>query len=211
MDENQELFEASRRPSDMGVMTRPSEHDLIDACLGGQVDAFGDLIQPYQDRLFNTLYRLLGSQEDAAEILQEALIRAFRALKTYQGGSSIYTWLYRISVNVALSSKRKQRLRSLGGQTSLDSAPCDVPDRDEENRPGRSLELKERQELVQKALAEVGETYRVVLILKDIEGLRYEEIGDILDIPVGTVRSRLHRARAEMREKLQPMLEQDLL
>ena len=198
-------------PTDVDVLVRNRDQELIEECLSGRVDAFGDLVGPYQDRLYNTLCRLVGHPEDAAELLQEALIRAFRGLKTYQGDASFYTWLYRITINTAFTSRRKQRLRTMSTEGLTDSGRLDLPDQTEQTRPSRNLELRERQELVQQALRSVPENYRAVLVLKDIEGLRYEEIAEILDIPLGTVRSRLHRARSEMRDRLKPLMDEGTL
>lgn len=187
------------------VQTQERDRTLIAACLQGHGDAFGALVAPYQDRLYNTLYRLTGREEDAAELLQETMIRAFRGLASYQGESSFYTWLYRIAMNVAFTHQRRRRMRSLGAESV--SPPYDVADESEHSRPGRHLERAEQRDIIQRALDQLDEPFRAVLILKDIEDLRYEEIAEILDIPVGTVRSRLHRARAEMRELLRPYLE----
>lgn len=187
------------------------EQALIEKCLGGEVDAFGDLIEPYQDRLFNTLFRLVGRREDAAELLQEAMVRAFRGLKSYQGDASFYTWLYRIAINVALTNQRKQRLRMVSTEGLSDNQRFDLADTEERNQPANNLEMEERRELIQQALETVPESYRAVLVMKDIDGLKYEEIAEILDIPVGTVRSRLHRARNEMRDRLKPLWDKGLL
>lgn len=187
------------------------EQTLITECLGGRLDAFGDLVAPYQDRLHNVLYRMFGRREEAAEVLQDGLIRAYRGLRQYQGGSTFYTWLYRIVVNSAISSQRKSRLRTVSANDGGDGRPLDLADDDPSSRPEHHLEELERSELIQDALGQVAEVFRAVLVLKEIDGLKYEEIGEILGIPVGTVRSRLHRARAELRERLRPLMEKGLL
>jgi RNA polymerase sigma-70 factor (ECF subfamily) len=180
------------------------DHLLIEECLGGRLDAFGELVLPYQDRIYNTIYRMTGSAEDSAELLQDAMIRAYRGLHSYQGDSSFYTWLYRIAMNVVFSDRRKRRLRLVPTESLGEIDRILPPDR---QSPSRGMELDEQRTLIQQALAEVPEPYRAVLVLKDIEGLKYEEIGEILDIPVGTVRSRLHRARSDMRDRLRPLLD----
>lgn len=180
------------------------DQTLIDDCLKGRMEAFAELIQPYQDRLFNVLYRLLGSREDAAEVLQETLIRAFSHLKSYQGESAFYTWLYRIGLNMAFSVKRRDhRRRNLGESAGAK----EVEDRSYGTAPGNALENRERRRIVEEALSKIQDRHRAILILKDVDDLRYEEISEVLGIPIGTVRSRLHRARAEMREHLQPFFE----
>jgi RNA polymerase sigma-70 factor (ECF subfamily) len=180
---------------------------LIQDCLDGRVNAFEELIAPYQDRLYNTLYRMLGNAEDAAELFQEAMIRVFRGLGSYQGDSSFYTWLYRIVLNVAFTHRRRHRLRVVSVESVAGGGVLDFTDQDEAIRPGRSLEDRETRDVIERALADVPEVYRAVLVLKDVEGLKYEEIAEILDVPIGTVRSRLHRARCEMRDRLQPYLD----
>lgn len=187
------------------------DKSLIRDCLDGQVDAFGELIAPYQDRLYNTLFRMSGNAEDAAELFQEAMIRVFRGLRSYQGDSSFYTWLYRIALNVAFTHRRRHRLRVVSVENLVRGGAADLVDNDENLRPGRAIENAETRDVIEQALADVPEVYRAVLVLKDVEGLKYEEIAEILDIPIGTVRSRLHRARCEMRDRLQPYLDQGII
>lgn len=188
-------------------MVQATEERLIQDCLCGRVGAFADLIAPYQDRLYNTLYRMVGNTEDASELFQEAMIRVFRGLRSYQGDSSFYTWLYRIALNVAFTHRRRRKLRTVSVEVLAEGGSLDFADDDPSLRPGRTLELEETRGLIELALADVPEVYRAVLVLKDIEGLKYEEIAEILDVPIGTVRSRLHRARCEMKNRLQPYLD----
>ena len=191
----------------MDALVTIRDRALIDECRNGRVDAFGELVEPYQDRLFNTLYRIVGHRDEAGDLLQEAMIRAFRGLKSYQGDSGFYTWLYRIALNVAFTRKRKQTLRVVSTEELGAGTRADLPDEDRSASPAWNMESRERQQLIQKALDAIPETYRTVMVLKDVEGLRYEAIAEILDIPIGTVRSRLHRARGAMRDLLRPMFE----
>lgn len=192
-------------------MLSTRDQALIEECLNGRTAAFEELIRPYQDRLYNTLYRLLGQREEAAELLQESLLRAYRGLQSYQGEASFYTWLYRIAMNVVSTNRRRQRAYSLDRPAQPGQGADDLPDRKDDSRPGRKLELDERRAQIEAALASIPELFRVVLVLKDIEGLKYEEIAEILDVPIGTIRSRLHRARSEMRDRLKPLLDQGIL
>jgi RNA polymerase sigma-70 factor (ECF subfamily) len=192
----------------MDAVASGKEQTLIDECLAGRLEAFGELVAPYQDRLFNSLCRILGGRhEEAAESLQDALIRAFRGLESFQGNSSLYTWLYRIAVNVALSSRR----RRFGSRQHADVSDLDIPDPDSESLPESSLIRQEQRQIVEQALDRLPDHHRTVLVMKDIDGLSYEEIAEVLDIPIGTVRSRLHRGRADLRQQLKPMLEKGLL
>lgn len=176
---------------------------LIAATLAGDTAAFGRLVGTYQDRLYNSLLRVLGSAEDAADIVQDAFVQAYTKLDTFRGSSAFYTWLYRIAFNLAMSHARRERkttsldgLKSLVGEEPMDGQPT---------AEAGVLE-QERAELVHAALAELTLDYRQILVLREIDGCRYDEIAEILDLPVGTVRSRLFRARMHMKDLLAPRL-----
>lgn len=174
---------------------------LIAECLGGRQDAFGELVSRYQSRLYNAAVRLLDHSEDAADVVQEAFLNAYQALHSFKGESEFFTWLYRIAFNTAISLKRKKR-----ASVSLDAGGPDAgvepDDPSDYVKPGAALERTEEESQLQEALNRLSHEHREVLVLKDIEGMKYEEIADILGVPVGTVRSRLHRARLELRELL---------
>ncbi|MAP74173.1 MAG: RNA polymerase subunit sigma-70 [Planctomycetaceae bacterium] len=182
------------------------EHDLIRSILAGSSEAFERLISPYSDRLFNTLAHILRNAEAAEDVLQDALLQAFVKLNTYQGKSSFYTWLYRIAVNLAFSYRRRER-----PTISMDSQK-----REHGEEPHSTLEAvdaeslrMERAEILHLAIGELTEEFRTVIILREIEGCDYETIGDILAISPGTVRSRIHRGRLQLREKLIPLFKQN--
>lgn len=179
------------------------DHRLIADCLRGETAAFGELVRRYQDRLYNTVYRLLGSAEDAQDVVQEAFLSAYQSLDGFKGHSEFYTWLYRIAYNTAISLKRKQRVTlslSAGPRGEGGMEPADESDL---SRPEQGLERSEEERRIQAALARLSPEYRMVLILKDMEGEKYEAMATILGVPIGTIRSRLHRARAELRALLQ--------
>ena len=176
---------------------------LIDQALHGQPEAFGQLVLKYQDRLYNTVFHVVGHAEDARDIVQEALVQAFLKLDSFRRHSAFYTWLYRIAFNLAVTQQRRRR-----PTVSLDqmretnrSEPAD-----DQLDPAEALERKERCRQVRRAIAQLSEPYRAVLVLREIDGCDYETISEILDLPVGTVRSRLHRARLQLREELKEML-----
>lgn len=185
-----------------------SDAELIDSCLRGQPDAFGVLVRRYQDRLYHSLFRILGSAEDAQDIAQEAFVQAFQKLDTFRGDAKFYSWLFRIAYNAAISMKRKSRLKTVSVEGVRENSGREPQDQHPETAPSHALELTEQQTLVQRALAELPDEYRVPLILKEIDEQSYEEIAELLEIPIGTVRSRLHRARSELREKLRILLKQ---
>ncbi len=176
---------------------------LIAATLRGDSDAFGRLVHAYQDRLYNSLVRVTGSAEDAGDIVQDAFVQAYRKLDSFRGSSAFYTWLYRIAFNLAMSHARRERkLVSLDGmKTDLGSEPVDG-----QPAPDAHVERREQVEMVHAALAELSAEYRTILVLREIDGCRYDEIAEILELPVGTVRSRLFRARMQLRDQLAPRL-----
>ena len=194
------------------VMSRCSDdHSLVEACRAGQTEAFGILVERYQRRLYPTVLRLVGSAEDAEDILQDAFVRAFEKLDQFQGESSFYTWIYRIAVNLALSGHRRRRVRSAlrSGRRGAASRGLHALDESADADPTMPLERAEREGIVAAALNRLGPEHRAVVVLKDFDGRRYEEISAILNIPVGTVRSRLHRARCELRDRLRILVDQE--
>jgi RNA polymerase sigma-70 factor (ECF subfamily) len=181
----------------------PDDNQLIDACRHGDTAAFGELVRRYQDRLYNTVYRLVDSAEDAHDVVQEAFLHAYQSLDGFKGDSLFFTWLYRIAVNTAISLKRKRRVvLSIDSQRNGDSA-IDPLDPSELSRPGHSLEMAEQERRIQQALGKLSPEHRAVLVMKDMEGQKYEVMAEILGVPIGTIRSRLHRARLELRQILE--------
>jgi RNA polymerase sigma-70 factor, ECF subfamily len=174
---------------------------LIADCLKGQTAAFGELVSRHQDRLYNTVFRLLDNPEDARDVVQEAFLHAYQSLHSFKGDARFFTWLYRIAVNTAISFKRKRKL-VLRLQPTGDGGGIDPLDPNETNRPSHAIEMAELEKRVHEALARLSAEHRSVLVLKDMDGMKYEEMAEILQVPVGTIRSRLHRARLEMREIL---------
>ena len=186
------------------------DQDLIDACRSGETVAYGVLVQRYQDRLYPTVLRLTGCAEDAQDLLQETFFRAFRKLDRFHGESCFYTWIYRIAVNLALSGRRKRRpMLRLADGTGASGSPVEPVAEHRECDPSLPLERAERDQMIQDALNALAADHRAVVVMKEFDGLRYEEIAMILNIPVGTVRSRLHRARCELRDKLRGLVEED--
>lgn len=174
---------------------------LIAECLGGRRDAFGELVFRYQARLYNAAVRLIDNPEDAADVVQESFLSAYQALHTFKGDAEFYTWLYRIAFNTAISLKRKKRAAVSLDATGPDGG-LDPDDPSEVIKPGSALERSEDEARLWEAMNRLSAEHREVLVLKDIDGMKYEEIAEILGVPIGTIRSRLHRARLELRELL---------
>jgi RNA polymerase sigma-70 factor, ECF subfamily len=183
------------------------DSQLIDETLRGDSAAFGQLVTKYQDRLYNTIVHVIGSTDEAYDVVQDALVQAFVKLESFHRESGFYTWLYRIALNAAVSRRRRHKPMQSVEQTRELTG---------EEPPGRlaspsdRLEQQERAAQVQAALATLSDEHRTVLVLREMEGCSYEAIGEILDLPVGTVRSRLHRARLQLREQLKTVLQEDL-
>jgi RNA polymerase sigma-70 factor (ECF subfamily) len=178
------------------------DHRLIAQSVAGDTRAFGVLVSRYQDRLYNTVVRLVDNAEDARDVVQEAFLSAYQSLGSFKGDSLFFTWLYRIAINSAISMKRKQRA-VLKLTSGLESGTLAEPaDPSEDSQPSRALEMAEDERRVHQALARLSAEHRTVLVLKDMEGRKYEEMAELLEVPIGTVRSRLHRARLELRDLL---------
>lgn len=179
---------------------------LISEALSGKTPAFGDLVVRYQDRLYNTMVRVVGSTDEAYDVVQDAFVQAFVKLETFQRASQFYTWLYRIAFNLAISRRRRQKPTA-----SLDRAREEAGDEPVSDGAGPTsgLEQQERAAQVQAALAALSEEHRAVLVLREIDGFDYEAIAEMLDLPVGTVRSRLNRARTQLREQLKAVLQEE--
>jgi RNA polymerase sigma-70 factor (ECF subfamily) len=176
---------------------------LIAECLQGNTAAFGVLVRRYQERLYNSVYRLVENAEDAQDVVQEAFLNAYQSLDGFKGDSQFFTWLYRIAVNTAISLKRKRRAM-VRMEAGCNGEPLIEPlDRSAESRPGHALEQAEQETRIHQALNRLSPEHRAVLIMKDMEGHKYETMAEILQVPIGTIRSRLHRARLELRELLE--------
>jgi RNA polymerase sigma-70 factor (ECF subfamily) len=193
-------------------MTRDLDDlSLARAARAGRTEAYGLLVQGCQDRLYPTILRLTGSREDAQDVLQDAFVRGFEKLDQFHGDSSFYTWIYRIAVNLALNRFRRGGMKRVlrPGGPGVGRAALDPPDASPDADPSHAMERAEREAAVAAALNELAPDQRAVVILKDFDGRRYEEISEVLNIPIGTVRSRLHRARNQLKDRLRALIEEE--
>lgn len=182
----------------------PDDRRSITECLNGQPEAFGALVRRYQDRLFNAVVRIMDNHDDALDVVQDAFINAYQSLASFKGDAEFYTWLYRIAFNTAVSQKRRRRAM-ISLETGRDGdAVLDPADPSEDTQPGAALERTEEELALRSALNRLSPEHRTVLVFKDIDGLKYEEIAEVLGVPIGTIRSRIHRARLELRDLLDP-------
>jgi len=176
------------------------EEELIELALAGQSSAFETLVIRYQDRLYTAMISIVGSADEAEDVVQEAFIQAYLKLDTFQRNSRFFTWLYRIAFNYALARRRRrknhQSLEQARENTGVDPTfEGDTPD----TRMTRTEDIQ----LVHRALAVLSEDHRSILVLREMEDLSYEDIAEALNISIGTVRSRLNRARAALKQQLE--------
>jgi RNA polymerase sigma-70 factor, ECF subfamily len=175
---------------------------LIDKCLKGQTAAFGEIVRRYQDRLYNSIYRVVDNVEDAYDVVQEAFLNAYQSLNSFKGDAEFFTWLYRIAFNAAISLKRKRRAMLRLEWDQNEKTGIEPVDESAFSSPGANMQRTEEESVLQSALNRLSPEHRAVLVLKELEGQKYEDIAEILNVPIGTIRSRLHRARLELRDLL---------
>ena len=186
------------------AQNRAEETALIDCIVSGQASKFEILIGNYQQRIYATLLGMLGNRHDAEDVTQETFLTAFRKLDQFERRSSFYTWLHRIAFNAAIDlQRRKKRIKNqFASGEMIDTA---VTLDQKTDSPATIVMTMETVNQVQLALSRLDEERRNIIVLRDLQGIDYAEIASMLDIPVGTVRSRLHRARIELREILNAM------
>lgn len=190
-----------------------SDPELIAAALARDTAAFGELVSRYQNRLYGALVHMTGSAEDAKDVAQEAFVLAFQKLATFRGDSQFYSWLFRIAMNASVNFRRKNRSLGISIEGTKERVGLEPTDPRRDMQPDQPMEQAERQRIVREALAQMTEEFRIPLVMAEMEEMKYEEIADLLKCPIGTVRSRIHRGRAELREKLRRLLknEEDML
>ena len=191
-------------------MTDTDERHLIERCKSGDRDAFDKLVRCYEKRVYNLAYRLSGHYDDANDISVDTFIRVFQALRLFRGEANFSTWLFRIVTNVYLDRRKRMRNKqhlSLEEYIELEESSVARQVEDTAPTPSMVAEEHERKEILQQAIDTLPDYQRAMVVLYHTEGLSYEEIAEVLSLPIGTVKSRLNRARLTLREKLKPSKE----
>lgn len=183
------------------------DETLVRQCQHGDPEAMSCLIVKYQDRIYNTILKICGNRDDAAELTQDTFVKVLESIQTFRGKSSFYTWLFRVAVNVSLNYCRRRFKLS---PVSLDAANENLDKQREplaamladsdQHDPAWIAQQKELVKQLIDSIAQLPEEYRIVIVLRDIEQMSYAQIADVLDIEYGTVKSRLSRARASLRQ-----------
>jgi RNA polymerase sigma-70 factor (ECF subfamily) len=183
------------------------EAALIERCRAGDLAAFEPLVEKYRQRVYRLAYNILRDPEEAWDVSQDAFIRAFQALASFRGDSAFYTWLFRIVINVARDRARQHAARGRAfGTERVEEEDWDRALADQGTAPDTHAAQVEERERIGRALSTLSEQHQAIIMLSDLEGLSYREIAEVLNIPMGTVMSRLHNARRRLRDALGPLL-----
>ena len=193
---------------DERAASREADAEMLRAVLAGDATAYRGLVEKYQGRVYSLIYGMVRNREDARDLTQEAFVKAYRSLETFRLEAGFYTWMYRIAMNLAIDFVRKRKRREVVGfdeTIAQRDDDGDIAEVHHEEGPGRALERKQTLARIMDAMEELPEDQRQVVLLRELEGLSYKEIADVMGIPEGTVMSRLFYAR----KKLQKLLSDD--
>ena len=186
------------------------EESLVRQARRGDLEAYDELVRRHQERIYATVYHMTSNHEDANDLAQESFIKAFQALKSFKGGSSFYTWLYRIAVNKTINFLKQRKNRIHMSLNDLDFNTEHNPDLValiSEKTPLREVNLAELQEKLNNALLKLSEPHRLVVVLHDVQGMPHDEIAKVMESNIGTVRSRLFYARQQLQALLSDYLQ----
>lgn len=194
------------------LISASEDAELVGRCLRGDLDAFEGLVRRHERKMINIAFRMIGDFDEACEAVQDAFVSAYRNLGKFKGEASFSTWLCSIVLNLSRNRLRQMRTRkiregaSIDNPVSAESGSVGIEPASDEPSAIEELEKREVQKKVQGCIEALEAEFREVIVLRDIQGFRYDEIGDMLKIPAGTVKSRLHRARDAVRECLKRVM-----
>jgi len=177
------------------------ETQLLEAARAGSLAAFEELVLRYEKKIYNYCYRMTNNEQDAEDLTQEVFIKVYKNLKSFRGNSHFSTWVYRIAHNICIDRYRRMKISSVSlsaGGSGEDDKEIEIASNDQS--PEEAVITREQQELLQKCITELKPQYRSAIVLRDIQNYSYEEISRIMDIPIGTVKSHISRARSALRE-----------
>jgi len=198
------------RPARARLAVSPEEKALIERCKRGDLAAFNELVKKYEKQVYNFAYRLTGNYDDANDVAQDAFLRVFNAIGSFRGDASFSTWLFRITTNVFLDERKRARAHphsSLDEYLELDESSVARQIEDPAPNPETVMEERERAQVLQQTINDLPEYQRAMVMLYHTQQKSYEEIAEIMDLPIGTVKSRLNRARLALKEKLSSVRE----
>jgi len=201
------------KPKPSPSQEKVSIESLVARSREGDMQAFGELVAKYSDRVYNLTFRMCGRRADAEELTQETFLKALERISQFRGNSHFYTWLFRIAANLTISHRRRRsrvKFHSMndsedGSDAKVDLFTMDIAKR-RTPRPDSAAMSDEISSKISAALDELDDEFRIAVLLRDVEGLDYADIAKVLNVPVGTVKSRLHRARLLLRGKLASLM-----
>jgi len=181
-----------------------TDEQLVERAIAGDADAFGEVVRRWERKIYALAYGFTGSVEDARDAAQETFVAAYRNLQNFRGEAKVSSWLHRIAVNQCITRQRRARVRAETGiEEAVESAGEGFLAAGEQSSPARAAEAKERTEAVRRAVAALTPELREVVLLKEFEGLTFQEIADALQVPLSTVKSRLYTALRQLRMRLE--------
>lgn len=210
MDQAERLESGFVRTRKDAKSVRRDDSAIIERCKEGDITAFDELVGRYEKQVYNFAYRMTGNYDDASDIASEAFIKVYNAIDTFRGEANFSTWLFRIVTNLYLDERKRSKAHlNVPLDEYIDLEESSVTRQIEDPSPGPQelLEAGERAEVLARAICDLPDYQRVMVLLFHTQGKSYEEIAEITELPIGTVKSRLNRARLALREKLEPIQE----
>ena len=203
---NQNLQTLSVESSDMNNPFKLTDEKLIARFQDGDINAYNELVHRYKDRLLNFVFRYFNNREQAEDVVQDTMIKLYTHASYYKNIAKFSTWIYTIAKNNALTELRKNKRKQTVSLWTNEGKPIDIEMKDESLE--QTVYNKMAVEELNKYLDEIPENFRIAVVLRDFQELSYEEIGKILEIPIGTIKSRINRGRIQLSEKMKHFKEQ---